>query len=175
MKTLTQNQQEIINKLTAEFERINSDSSKSKFNLIDINPLIQKTNEIESNKRIEKLDAEMWNKLAMDEAQRIAELIQADLPFACVERYGKSNGHYDLPYVTIQRQKGITGHYENHVCIEVGIEKEWESLTHNCGYKKGIRLYYSHNYSNDKTKYNSIEELFEKSTIAEQIRVKILR
>ena len=174
---LTQNQQAIIDSLTNEFNRINNESTKGSFNLININPLIDKTREIKENQRIAELDKQMWDKLAMDEAQRIAELLSEDLPFACVERYGKSNGHYDLPYITIQRGKGITGHHENHVCIQVTIVKEWVKQSHDCGYEKGIRLgyeRYEHSYSNNRTIYNSIEELFEKSNIAEEIRIKII-
>ena len=112
--------------------------------------------------------------MAMDEAQRIAELLQQDLPFACVERYGDSNGHYDLPSICIQREKGRAGHHERFVAIEVVVIKETKLQTHNCKYDKGVALAYKHSYSGDETEYSSIEELFEKSTIKEQIRERII-
>lgn len=175
MKNLTANQQQIIDDLTAEFSRINASAKKtSGFNLIDVEPLRQKSREIEENKFIAEQDQKMWEKIAMDEAQRIAELLQQDLPFACVERYGNSNGHYDLPCVCILREKGMAGHYENYVALEVVVIKETKLQTHDCDYKKGVALAYKHSYSGDDTKYSSIEELFEKSTIKEQIRKTII-
>lgn len=175
MKNLTANQQQIIDDLTAEFSRINSSAKKtSGFNLIDVEPLRQKSREIEENRFIAEQDKKMWDRMAMDEAQRIAELLQQDLPFACVERYGDSNGHYDLPCVCIQREKGTAGHHERFVALEVVVIKETKLQTHDCDYKKGIALAYKHSYSGDETKYSSIEELFEKSAIKEQIRERII-
>jgi hypothetical protein len=175
MKNLTSKQQQIIDNLTAEFNRINSFAKMSSgFNLIDIEPLKRKSEEIKQNKLIAEQDAKMWRQIAMDEAERIAKLLQEDLPFACVERYGKSNGHCDLPSVCIQREKGRSGHHENFVAIDVLINTEYEYQTHECSYHKGIGLSYRHEYVKDKCRYSSIEELFEKSTIKEEIRTKIL-
>jgi len=174
MKNLTTNQQELIANITAEFMKINESSNKlGTFNLIDIKPLFDKNKEIEDNKKIIEADAKLWKDMAMDEAERIARLLQEDLPFICVERFGESNGHYDLPSICIQREEGLSGHHEGWVQIEVVVNKEIAELSHGCTYSKGIGLGYKADYD-DKTIYNSIEELFELSSTKEMIRTKIL-
>jgi len=172
MKTLTQNQQLIIESLTSEFLRINNEHrNEGSFNLINIDPLMQKTMEIKQNKREAEMDYEAWHNIAMQEAERIVQLLRQDLPNACVERYGESNGKYDAPSVLIQRKKGRSGHHENYVSIDVVVKKEAVYQSHGCDYKKGVSLLYRHN----DNLFNSIEELFEKSSIADEIRIKILR
>jgi len=173
MKNLTNNQQELIASITAEFMKINESAKKeSTFNLINVQPLFEKTKEIAENKKIIEADAKLWEEMAMNEAERIAKLLQEDMSFACVERFGKSNGHYDLPSICIQREKGLSGHHERWVQIEVVIERELATLSHNCHYSKGISLGYKTDGSNDR--YKTIEELFEKSKINEMIRTKII-
>jgi len=173
MKNLTNNQQELIASITAEFMKINESAKKeSTFNLINVQPLFEKTKEIAENEKIIKADAKFWECMAMNEAERIAKLLQEDMSFACVERFGKSNGHYDLPSICIQREKGLSGHHENFVRIDVVIERESATLSHNCHYSKGISLGYKTDGSNDR--YKTIEELFEKSNINEMIRKRII-
>jgi hypothetical protein len=172
---LTQNQQQLISNITAEFIKINASAKKENtFNLIDIQPLFNKCKEIEDNKKIVETDDNLWNNIAMDEAQRIADLLQADMPFACVERYGKSNGHYDMPKICIQREKGLSGHHENYVSISVVVVTELEYLSHGICYNKGVSLAYKADYLGNDTHYSSIEELFVKSDVTEQIRRKII-
>jgi hypothetical protein len=152
--------------------KINESAKKeSTFNLINVQPLFEKTKEIAENEKIIKADDEFWEWMAMNKAERIAELLQEDMPFACVERFGKSNGHYDMPSICIQREKGISAHHEEWVRIDVVIEYESAKLSHNCYYSKGISLCYKTDGSNE---YKTIEELFEKSNINEMIRERII-
>jgi hypothetical protein len=175
MKNLTQNQQQLISNITAEFIKINeSAKKKNTFNLIDINPLFEKSNEIKENGKIQETDYDLWDKIAMDEAQRIANLLQADMPFACVEIYGKSNGHYDRPSICIQREKGLSGHHENFVSISVVVVTELECLSHGMSYQKGVGLAYKSDYLGNDVRYSSIEELFELPEVKEAIRTKII-
>lgn len=178
MKTLTQNQKSIIDALTTEFNRINNQGNSPKqFNLVDISYLEDKTEEIRRNNQEADAYKKYWKKCAMEEAQRIAELLQADLPMACVERFGKTNGKIDAPSIIIQRKGGICGHHENYVSFDVLLEYDgYTKQSHGCGYDNCIGFAYSYyNTPSKATKYYSLEELFEKSNIAEEIRKKIIR
>lgn len=178
MKTLTKNQQAIIDSLTTEFNRINNQNNSPKqFNLIDISHLEEKTEEIRRNNAEAEAIKKHWHQLAMDEAGRIAVLLQADLPMACVERFGKSNGKVDAPSVIIQRGRGICGHHENYVSFD--IERKFGGYvqqSHGCGYQEIVGLVYTHyNTQKKPNTYDSVEELFAMSGIAEEIRKKIIR
>ena len=177
MKTLTENQQRIINELTSEFIRVNETQKESRtFNLIDASALNEINEEIRRNKDEADAYKKYWKKCAMEEAQRIAELLQADLPMACVERFGKSNGKVDAPSVIIQRRGGICGHHENYVSFHVEVKFDgYTKQSHGCGYDNCVGLAYSYyNTPNKATKYNSVEELFAMSNIADEIRKKII-
>lgn len=178
MKTLTINQQAIIDSLTSEFNRINETRKENRaFNLIDANVLSEISDEIRRNNQEADAYKKYWKKCAMEEAQRIAELLQADLPMACVERFGKTNGKIDAPSIIIQRKGGICGHHENYVSFDVLLEYDgYTKQSHGCGYDNCIGFAYSYyNTPSKATKYYSLEELFEKSNIAEEIRKKIIR
>lgn len=178
MKKLTINQQAIIDSLTSEFNRINETRKENRaFNLIDANVLSEISEEIRRNNQEADAYKKYWHQLAMDEAERVAALLQADLPMACVERFGKSNGKVDAPSVIIQRQRGICGHHENYVSFD--IERKFGGYvqqSHGCGYQEIVGLVYKYyNTPSKSTKYDSVEELFEKSNIADEIRKKIIR
>ena len=175
MKTLTENQQAIIESLTSEFNRINNvPKQKRSFNLIDLAPLEQKSLEIQHYKEVAEADKKLWDKIAMDEADRIVKLLQEDLPHLVVERFGKSNGHHDLPVVSIQPRSGNV-HWEYCVRIEVKVNTETIKQGHGCYYHKGVSLGYEHGCARIRIRYNSIEELFEKSQIRESIRKTLVR
>lgn len=173
MKTLTNNQKSIIDAIKKEFIRINeTKEEKREFNLINVDSLKQINDEIRRNKEEAEAIKNHWEKLAMDEAERIASLLQQDLPMACVERFGKSNGKIDLPSVIIQRQSGICGHHENYVDFDVrGKMGKHIEQSHGCRYQECVGLEYYYN----GLAYNSIEELFAESRIADEIRSKIIK
>ena len=178
MKKLTENQQAIIDSLTTEFNRINNQNNSPKqFNLIDISHLEEKTKEIRRNNAEAEAIKKYWLQLAMDEAERVAALLQADLPMACVERFGRGNGKVDAPSVIIQRKRGICGHHENYVSFDIELKfGGYVQQSHGCGYQEIVGLVYKYyNTPSKSTKYDSVEELFAMSDIAEEIRKKIIR
>jgi hypothetical protein len=177
MKTLTENQQSIIDAITSEFNRINSVNKSTSFNLVDASKLSSINDEIKRNKEEAEAIKKHWRQLAMDEAERLAALLQQDLPMACVERFGKSNGKTEAPSVIIQRQRGICGHHENYVSFDVVVRLgEYVHQSHNCGYQNRVGLGYEYyNTPNKSTIYNSVEELFSNSKITDDIRKKIIR
>lgn len=153
--------------------RINRETEEKRvFNLIDSNALIGINEEIRRNKQESEAIKKYWHQLAMDEAERLAVLLQQDLPMACVERFGKSNGKVDTPSVIIQRQKGLSGHHENYVSFDVVlIFGDYVKQSHGCGYHECVGLEYKYN----SKKYTSASELFAMSGIADEIRNKIIR
>ena len=172
MTTLTERQQELIKSLKAEFSRINQESAKKgRFNLIDVNALDEKNAEIKRNREEQDADKKYWHELAMQEAERVAKLIQEDLPNAYAGRYGKENGRSDWPQVAIQREIGPAGHHENYVSFEVRVKTEPCRQSHNFQYNKGVGLEYV--YKNQV--YTNIERLFSNVIILDEIRTKILR
>ena len=177
MKTLTENQQSIIDAITSEFNRINSVNKSTSFNLVDASKLLSINDEIKRNKEEAEAIENYWRQLAMAEAERLAALLQQDLPMACVERFGESNGKHDCPWVIIQRQRGKCGHHENYVSFEVVVKQgAYVQQSHKCGYHKRVGLGYKYyNSPSNSTTYNSVEELFANSNIADEIRKKIIR
>jgi len=175
MKTLTENQKAIIESLTSEFNRINNVSKQTRsFNLIDLAPLEEKSLEIQQYKEVAELDRQTWDKIAKKEADRIANLLQEDLPHLVVERYAKSNGRYDLPIVSIQPRSGAM-HWEYCVSIEVVVKKERVDQGHDCYYDKGVSLGYQHRDIDRPATWNTIEELFDNTQIKECIRKKFVK
>ena len=176
MNPLTQNQQSIIDAITSEFNRINSATKVGGFNLVDASKLLSINEEIAKNKAEAEANKKYWHELAMLEAERVAALIQQDLPMACVERYGKSNGKIDAPSVIIQRKPGICGHYEKYVHFDIEVVLAgYVQQSHDCRYQKRVGLQYSYyNSASNPTKYSSVEELFAQSNICDEIRRKIL-
>ena len=97
---MTENQQSIINSLTAEFNRINSThQSNSSFNLIDINPMKAENRAKMLWDASSKSDLEAWEAAANEEAWGIKDMLEKDLPGAIVQKYGHGNSFYDLPNV----------------------------------------------------------------------------
>ena len=165
MKKLTENQQNIIDNIRSEFERINASAKpKGKFNLVDVSELNRINEEIAENKRIELRDADTWNSIARTEAERIVYLLSGDLPdYVSFTIDNVSWGHLKHIRIIINTpQNGC-------VSFKVMISTRYEQLTHGCDYQKGIGLVYC--YGSDF--YASVEDLFEQSSIKEAIRKRI--
>lgn len=179
MKKITEQQQEIINSLMTEFNRMNKTvESKASFNFIDIEPLIDKTREIENNNAIIKADAEAWKKLAIEEADRLVVLFQKDLPNSYVRRMGKGTGHYEDSTIIICKDESGMSRGDTGVRFEVRINTETNQyLSHDMRFDKGKSLYYREYGSwslKGDVRYSSVEELIQKTNIAEEIRRLIL-
>lgn len=165
MKKLTENQQNIIDNIRSEFERINASAKpKGKFNLVDVSELNRINEEIAENKRIELRDAELWNSIARTEAERIVSLLMEDLPdYVSFNFHDVSSGHLKHIKIYIDTPK------KGCVSFNVMIATRYEQLTHGCDYHKGVGLVYR--YGRDE--YASVEKLFEQSSIKEEIRKRI--
>ena len=165
--------QEIINTLINEFNRIEDSRNQNKgFNLINIDSLNEKTNEIQRFKEEAIANKQAWDDIANEEAIRLVKLFQEDLPNACVQKYGKDTGHYDLPSLMIRRNENSSKHYEDRVSIEVKILTETIRDSFGNTYSKGLSLAYRFNY--DKNEFNTIEDLVKDSRFLETIRTRVL-
>lgn len=165
MKKLTENQQNIIDNIRSEFERINASAKpKGKFNLVDVSELNRINEEIAENKRIELRDADMWNSIARTEAERIVYLLSGDLPdYVSFTIDNVSWGH--LKHIRIN----INTPQNGCVSFNVMIATRYEQLTHGCDYRKGVCLVYRYGCDD----YASVEKLFEQSSIKDAIRQRI--
>jgi hypothetical protein len=171
---MTTNQQQIVNSLIAEFNRIEAEHKpKTTFNLINLDALNDKTNEIARYKAEEKANLESWDKMANDEARRLVKLFQEDLPTASVQKYGKENYHYDLPSVLIRRNENTSTHHESCVSVQVFVVKV-NDVADSFGnrYERGVQLKYRFSYGCDS--FNSIEELVSNKLFLEELRLKVL-
>jgi hypothetical protein len=171
---MTTNQQQIVNSLIAEFNRIEAEHKpKQTFNLINANVLNEKTDEIARYKAEEKANQETWDKMADDEARRLVKLFQEDLPTASVQKYGRENGHYDLPIVLIRRNERTSTHHDSCVTVSVIISKSIDVRdSFGNAYERGVQLKYRFSYGGDS--FNSIEELVSDKRFLEELRVKVL-
>ena len=171
---MTTNQQQIVNSLIAEFNRIEAEHKpKTTFNLINLDALNDKTNEIARYKAEEKANLESWDKMANDEAKRLVKLFQEDLPTASVQKYGKENGYHDLPIVLIRRNENTSTHPDSQVSVSVIISKAIDVRdSFGNAYERGAQLKYRFSYGGES--FNSIEELVSNKLFLEELRLKVL-
>jgi hypothetical protein len=166
---MNQNQEKIIQDLIAEFNRIeNMATENTGFNLININPLLEESREIEMMKANQEADLESRELMAFEEMRRVIGLLQQDLPNASIQAYGRENGHYIRPSILIRRNSDDTT-YENYVSIEIKVEKE-SFLHKNKRYERGSRL----SYNCIERKYTTIEELVNDNLFLQRIRTLVL-
>lgn len=151
-------QQEIIDSLTREFNKLEAKPSKS-FNLINIQPLEEKTAAIEQIRLEEELSYNAWKEASRMEARRIVELLSDDLPTLEVSVWGSWNDCIQIYnpgrdsiiiYVKIKYQ-GIN-------IKELGIYT-----------KQFLNLEYSTNLSST-FRSDSIEEVLEQPWFLERLR-----
>jgi len=172
---MTQTQQDILDSLVNEFNRINNrKESYGSFNFIDIDPLIDKTNRIADNKAIADADYKAWGKIALDEADRIVVLLREDLPNACIYRYSKDNGHYESPTIRILRNERTSTHHESCINLYIKVKRGTVIQPYGCAYQKGVHLLYSLGNGCASTDYHTMEDLVSKSTFLDEIRRKVL-
>ena len=87
---MTPQQQQIIDNLVSEFNKLQPATGKS-FNLINTAPLIEKSNLIKQLRREEELSHESWIEAVRIETRRIVELLSDDLPTLEVSVFGSWN------------------------------------------------------------------------------------
>jgi hypothetical protein len=169
---MNKNQKEIIKLLKEEFERINDQKiGTSKFNLIDVSPLI----ELSEKKRLFREEQEIlektWEKIAEDECYRIIDLLKQDLPNAFIEKMGASNSHLEYNNILIGYSlNSLNGHWENR--IDIGINKFVEQF-----YDSELGEYF-YKYKGLKYKFKNyvaetIEGLFNCNELKEELRMKL--
>jgi hypothetical protein len=84
---MTTRQQQIIDSLVSEFNKLQPIMGKG-FNLINIQPLMEKNAAIEQVRLEEELSYESWIAASQIEARRIVELLSDDLPTLDVSVWG---------------------------------------------------------------------------------------
>jgi len=171
---MTTNQQQIVDALVNELNRIEAmHKPTTTFNLINVNALNDKTNEIEKYLARREADMEAWDKLATEEAIRLVNLFKADLPMALVQKYGRDNGHSDQPDVLIRRDDTQSSHHESCVLVRVKVAR-LNDVIDSFGniYSRGVKLQYQYNGSNDL--FDTIEELVAKTNFLELVRERVL-
>ena len=174
---LTNTQQQTIQFLTEQFEKLNASTQpKTKFNLVDINPIEDKL------ERIRQLDMEketaykIWTEARKNELHRIADLLREDLPkdriMVEINTYGSVLSICRMQYLS-NGQIFINDHHESCVKIEVVLKKKsyWDeySQKHRDEY---TNLYYRLNYG--KVEYSTIEELVSTDEFKDTLRKRVL-
>lgn len=171
IEIMNQNQEKIIQDLIAEFNRIeNMTTEYTGFNLININPLLEESREIEMMKANQEADLKSWELMAYEEMHRVIGLLQKDLPNASIQAYGKENGHYTYPSILIRRNSNGSTHYDDCVSIRIKVEKE-TYLHKGKQYERGIGLTYN---KGSERSYATIEELVSDKIFLQNIRTKVL-
>lgn len=165
-------QQQIINSLISEFNRIDSMSANNKtFNLINIEPLNEKTNEIERYRAMLEADEKAWEELATQEAYRLIDLLREDLPNACIQKYGKENGYIDIPKIMIRKNKSTICHHEYYILIEINIKRN-NKVTDSFGGSWTLGSELSYKYNNNE--YKTIQDVVSDKRFLEDLRYKVL-
>lgn len=183
---MTTQQQNIIDSLVAEFERINTASAGRKaFNLIDTDALQDKTRLQREWKRLEEEDNATWKKSAEVETWRVMALLIEDLPdYVRVEKYNGLIGKYDLPQLQIRHESvHCRAHHEQVVGIEVIVRKQRKVDGHgNAGdfgshfeYKPYPMLQRIANGIDYVYAYKTIEEAVNDPFFKEALRTRVIR
>jgi hypothetical protein len=159
---MTTRQQEIIDNLVNEFNKLQTTESKS-FNLINTAPLLDKTRLIEKLEKEEELSRDAWNETARLETRRIAELLSDDLPTLEVSVYGSERRIITITNDTdeINIYVDRRSHYEYNEEVKKSFSV-YDGLEFSC-YVSG----------SDKIKYNTIEELLSDYKFLEILRKKL--
>lgn len=181
---MTTQQQNIIDSLKAEFERINMASTGRKaFNLIDTGALQDKTRLQREWKRLEEEDNATWKKAAEAETWRVMALLIEDLPdYVRVEKYGPSIGKYEASQFQIRHESvHCRAHHEQVVDIEVIVRKQKKVDEHgNAGYfgfelaYQPSPMYKSASAINYESAYKTIEEAVNDPYFKEALRNRVI-
>ena len=174
---LTQNQQQTIEFLTAQFEKLNASTQpKRKFNLVDIKPLEDKSERIRQLDEEEKIQLQIWTDTQKHELHRIARLLIEDLPqektMININPYGCTLSICRIQFLS-NGQIFTNDHPESCVKISVEVKKKsyWDEYSQKhrdeCN-----NLYYRLNYG--KEEYSTIEELCATDEFKDTLRKRVL-
>ena len=171
---LTQNQQQTIEFLTAQFEKLNASTPKRKFNLVDIKPLEDKAERIRQLDEEEKIQLQIWTDTQKHELQRIADLLREDLPEdkVLIKINGRqikicriqflSNGEL---YASESLERCVT------ICVKIKYKDFYDEYSQKFRYRY-TGIYYELNYG--KVEYSTIEELCATDEFKDTLRKRVL-
>ena len=171
MGNLTSNQKEILKNLTLEFERINNSTNQNnKFNLINLDVLVEEQKAVNLFIKEAEQDKLMWNNLANEEAKRITQLLKEDLHPYCVQKYGKENGHGDYPTIMIRNNENSSTNWDDCVLISVEVNKQKKEFN---GTVKdfGTSLFYKF----ETFRFDEISTLIEFHPFVSQIKRRVIK
>lgn len=173
---MTTQQQQIMDSLKAEFERINTANTGKGFNLIDTGALQEQTEANREFAELSKRDLETWERVAYAEMERIIELLVQDLPdYVRVDRFDTPIGKYKSPSIQI-RHESVSGntHHENVVSLHVNVKKFRKSNEYNSRHDFGSHLYYTNSESGWDKQFKTIEEAVNEPHFKECLRNRVI-
>ena len=174
---LTQNQQQTIQFLTEQFEKLNgSQQPKTKFNLVDIKPLEDKAERIRQLDEENETEDKAWAELRKNELQRIADLLREDLPedriMVKINTYGCVLYICRIQYLS-NGQLYINDDTDRCVTIHLELKRNSYKDEYSQKYRgKYTNLYYTLNYG--KVEYSTIEELVSTDEFKDTLRKRVL-
>ena len=174
---LTQNQQQTIEFITAQFEKLNSSTQPNKkFNLVDIVPLQDKAERIRQLDEEDETEDKAWAELRKNELHRIADLLREDLPqdriMVKVNTYGCVLYICRMQYLSSGQ---IYINDDTDRCVTIHLELKRNSWKDEYSQKyrgKYTNLYYTLNYG--KVEYSTIEELCATEEFKDTLRKRVL-
>jgi hypothetical protein len=169
---LTQNQQQTIQFITETFEKLNKASEPKKFNLVNTNLLLEKTERIKALDREEAEERRIWEHLACDEGSRIAKLFREDFDGDDKVVVFDAQNQIKICRQVVQEDGSVYTHHFGRCCIEIRVIIEWnyEMDEYNTRRKK----YFGLKYNFDGTTYQTIEELVSDRNFTDRLRTEIL-
>ncbi len=168
---LTQNQQQTIQFITETFEKLNKASEPKKFNLVNTNLLLEKTERIKALDREEAAELKIWDNLAYDEASRIAELFRQDLPTTGVVVLNTQN-EIKICRQVVKDNGSVYTHSFGRCCIEIRVTIKWNYEMDECNTRR--KKCFGLKYDFDGTTYQTIEELVSGRNFTDRLRTEIL-
>jgi hypothetical protein len=174
---LTQNQQQTIQFLTEQFEKLNGlQQPNKKFNLVDIKPLEDKSERIRQLDEEEKISKKMWTDAQENEIKRIIALFQEDLPQESItvqpNFYGSQLKICRIGFLS-NGQPYIRDFHDSCVTINVYLKEKsnWDEYSYK--YRtEYTNFYYILNYG--KEEYSTIEELVSTNEFKDTLRTRVL-
>lgn len=174
---LTNTQQQTIQFLTEQFEKLNASTQPNKkFNLVDIKPLQDKAERIRQLDEEEKISKKMWTDAQENEILRIIALLQEDLPHKNIvvqpNFYGSQLKICRIKFLS-NGQLYISDFHDNCVTINVHlkVKDKWDEYSYK--YRtEYTNFYYRLNYG--KEEYSTIEELCATDEFKDTLRERVL-
>ena len=174
---LTNTQQQTIEFLTAQFEKLNgSTQPNKKFNLVDIKPLEDKAERIRQLDEEEKISNRMWTDAQVNEIKRIADLLREDLPedriLIKTNFYGSQLNICRIQFLS-SGQLFVSDFHDSCVTIHVYLKDKsnWDEYSYKYR-NEYTNLYYRLNYG--KVEYSTIEELCATDEFKDTLRKRVL-